>query len=191
MVTRETVGEVAEEALVGAKPVTEKTRGRRTAREKEDPWQKFFTTDGSPIAVRGGKLYLEVSELLVNVKVSRGEYNRNQVYGHLKVAPAFPWLVEVPVGEEQGLNALRIALESMHDVVTEVVQRKASELDSLDKEELKRATAKGLSSRDGCQSHSSVEVTTPVRTIESGSPGTRPSMDAAVGMEPSDDEEDF
>ncbi len=120
----------------------------------------------SGVSYKDGVWKLEVTELHVSARISRGEYNRNQVYGHVKASPAVPLVIEFRA--ENTLEGLRHVLESLQSLVTDVVCSKADEFsESLARE---------------------VSVKTPVRTIEAVEPGVRPGL-SAVGQEPT--EEDF
>lgn len=135
-------------------------------------------------ALQDGRLLVNIVEMQIWSKLSRGDYNRNQAYAHVVVAPPVPWAVEVPVGELEGPDAVRQALSVLQDAVHAAVRQKASELEREDREETKRATSEALS-RYG----SGVEVKTSIQSIEDRMP-LRPSIEAAVG-EPPDDDEDF
>lgn len=135
-------------------------------------------------AVRDGKLLVSITEMQIWSKVSRGDYNRNQAYAHVVVTPAVPWAVEVPVGEVEGPDAVRQALCVLQDAVHAAVLEKAAELEREDRDAVKRATSEALS-----RHVSGVEVKTSVQTIEDRPP-LRPSIEAAVG-EPPEDNEDF
>lgn len=136
-------------------------------------------------AVQNGKLVVNVEEMHIWSKLSRGDYNRNQAYAHVVVSPSVPWPIEVPIGELEGPDAVKQALSVLQDAVHAAVQEKASELEREDKAEAKRATSEVLSKYG-----SGVEVRTAVQSIDSDRPPLRPSVEAAVG-EPPDDGEDF
>ena len=157
--------------------------GRRRRRGGENDGSGLDLTHGVG-AIQDGKLLLNVTEMLIWSNLSRGDYNRNQAYAHVVVTPAVPWVVEVPIGGEEGPDAVKQALSVLQDAVHAAVREKASELERGDKEEVKRATSEALS-RFG----SGVEVKTSVQTIEDKLP-LRPSVEAAVG-EPPEDNEDF
>ena len=130
------------------------------------------------LVIQDGVLYLKVTEMFVSSKVLRGEYSRNQVYSHLKVEPAVPWMIGIPVGELSGIEAMQDALRTLSDIVTDVAAEEANKLEKTDP----------LSPR---QIDKRVEVSTPVRTIVNESNGTRPSVESAAGPEPESDEDEY
>ena len=135
-------------------------------------------------AVQDGRLLVEISEMMVWSKVSSGDYNKNQAYAHIVVAPSAPWVICVPIGDVDGPEAVTRAIAVLQDAVHEVVKQKASELETEDREAVKRATSEKLSKFTG------VEVKTSVQSIEGRFPA-RPSIEAAVGEPPDDNEGDF
>jgi hypothetical protein len=137
-------------------------------------------------AIQNGRLLVNITEMQIWSKLSRGDYNRNQAYAHVVVTPSVPWTVEVPIGELEGPEAVREALSLLQDAAHAAVKEKASELERGDREEVKRATSEALGSRYGA----GVEVKTSVQTIEDRPP-LRPSIEAAVGEPPDDPDEDF
>ncbi len=132
-------------------------------------------------SAENGHLLVDIKEMLVWSKLSRGEYNRNQAYSHVVVTPSVPWTVQVPVDSE-GPDALKQALSVLQDAVHSAVLNKVAELEQCDKDEAKRQTSESLSKHG-------VEVNTSIRSIQSRPP-VRSSIEAAVG-DPVDDNEDF
>ena len=157
--------------------------------ENTDFIDETVDDEGHSIAIRDGKLYLQVTELMLNTRVSRGEYNRNQVYGHVKVMPAVPWVIPIPVEGVQGLEALQVALEKLSGLVTDVARDQVTEMERQEKEGRKSDVQRTVGKKT--EYSTGVSVTTPVRTIDSLDLGQRPSMEASVGDEPADDEDDF
>jgi hypothetical protein len=135
--------------------------------------------------VRDGFLYLTVSELLVNTKVSSGDYNRNQVYVHALLKPAAPLVLAVPVGELRGLDALRKAIEGVQEVVAGTVREGALELEQQRaREQLSKAVQR-----------TGTGVKTSVTTLGDTKPGHRPALEASFDDPPEEalanDEGDF
>ena len=141
-------------------------------------------------AIDNGNLMLTVEDLVVTARIARGDYNRNQVYGHIAVKPVVPWTIAVPVGDLQGPDALREAISALQDALTEAVQSKATELEKCDREGVRQATAQALASTDGGRHRHVVEVEVPITSVESRRPG-RPRIEAVAIGEPPEDESAF
>jgi len=120
-----------------------------------------------------GNVVVEITELLVNVKLGRGDYQRNQFYSHIKVSPVSPWLIKVPIGELEDLDALDAVIDKLADVVAKQAIEQANKLVEMDK--------KG--------GDVAISISTPVRTVRS-STGMPTPLDS-VGEEDNASEDDF
>ncbi len=152
-------------------------------RNKQEPGE---VPEAVETAVQDGKLLVKVNELMVWVKLSRGDYNRHQVYGHVSVEPVVPWVVAVPLETLEGAEALGDVVQKLENVVVRAVALKVAELEASERDGVRQATAQAIGTSDTSRYTRGVEVKTSVGTIEAGSPG-RPSVPSAAGVPPSDD----
>lgn len=136
------------------------------------------------VAIEDGCALVRVEELMVWSKLARGDYNKNQAYAHLRVIPAIPWVIKVPVGELEGLDALKAVSDALHGIVADSAQQKVEEIEAEEKAKVQQGIKAVLTKQSG------VEVRTAVRTTDSSYVG-RPNVQAATGAEPDSIDDDF
>lgn len=151
-----------------------KTRRRRKA--ADDKPQSDVVQDGSVI--------IEITEMMVWEKQSRGDYNRNQAYAHVAAAPTEPWRVKVDIGDLQGADAVRTAVAELQKAVHEAVKAQADCMEAEEKADLKRKTAAAIGGHNG----NGVQVATAIQSSNGYVPDL-PSIESAAGEPPPDDEE--
>lgn len=105
-------------------------RRRAASSEKEGAGADVTKGNG---AIQDGRLVVSITEMQIWSKLSRGDYNRNQAYAHVVVAPSVPWMIEVPVSALEGPEALKQALSVLQDAVHAAVKEKAAELERSDR----------------------------------------------------------
>ncbi len=145
--------------------------------------EKETITDRSeePV-IEDGHLLVQVDEVMVWSKLSRGDYNRSQGYSHIRVCPAVPWVLRLPVGDLDGIDALKEAMSRLHDVVADSAKEKVEEIEREEIGKVKALTQAALST-----SKQGVSVTTSVKSTEGYIP--RPSIESSVGCEPESSDE--
>jgi len=132
------------------------------------------------LAIEDGHLLVQVNEIMVWSKLARGDYNRNQGYSHVRVQPSVPWVLRLPVGELEGLDAMKEAMSQLHAVVADSAKSKLEAIEREEADNVKTRTREALSTPQ-----QGISVETSVKSLEGYSP--RPSIESSVGSEPEDE----
>lgn len=156
--------------------------GKRKKRARQGDASSGVSLGMTDPVVTDGKVFVMITDIMVWSKLSRGEYNRNQAYAHLSAEPASPWLIGLPIGDKEGPEAITAAIDVLQDAVHAAVKRKVEEFESEDRAETRSTAAKKVAGR--------AEARTEIRSMGERNPG-RPSVDAAAGDPPPDDEPEF